>query len=72
MSITPEALQHFTLATRQYLPLAGFCDIELVENSDEQVIVKIPLSKQTQNHLGSMYFGALHIGADVAFIVCIC
>jgi acyl-coenzyme A thioesterase PaaI-like protein len=32
--------------------------------SDKKCEVKIPLSRFTKNHLGSMYFGALAIGAD--------
>src|SRR3990167_2446880 len=28
--------------------------------------VKIPLCRRTKNHLGSMYFGALCVGADLA------
>jgi acyl-coenzyme A thioesterase PaaI-like protein len=35
--------------------------------SDEQrVVARIGLRRKTKNHLGSMYFGALCIGADVA------
>jgi hypothetical protein len=36
----------------------------VVEKSDERVIIKIPLSRRTKNHQGSMYFAALAIGAD--------
>lgn len=32
----------------------------------ESVTVKIPLRRRTRNHLGSMYFGALAVGADIA------
>ena len=38
----------------------------IVEVSDRRCVVRIPLSWRTKNHLGSMYFGALCIGADVA------
>ncbi|MFO1257139.1 MAG: DUF4442 domain-containing protein [Gammaproteobacteria bacterium] len=34
--------------------------------TDEQVTLKIPLKRRTKNHLNSMYFGALCVGADVA------
>lgn len=34
--------------------------------SDNRCIVKIPLQRRTKNHLGSMYFGALTAGADLA------
>lgn len=32
----------------------------------EEVIIKIPLKRRTRNHLNSMYFGVLAVGADVA------
>lgn len=38
--------------------------IEVLE--DDRCVVRIPLRRRTRNHLGSMYFGALAIGADCA------
>jgi len=38
----------------------------VVELNTEKAVVCIPLTWRTRNHLGSMYFGALAIGADVA------
>lgn len=37
-----------------------------MELGSEKVVVKIPLRRRTKNHLKSMYFGALAIGADVS------
>lgn len=38
-----------------------------VETMDyERCVVRIPLRRRTRNHLKSMYFGALCVGADVA------
>ncbi len=38
-----------------------------VERLDiEETVIKIPLRRRTRNHLSSMYFGALAIGADAA------
>jgi hypothetical protein len=34
--------------------------------SNERVVVRIPLRRKTRNHIGSMYFGALSVGADCA------
>lgn len=34
--------------------------------SDDEIVVKIPLSRRTKNHLNSMYFGVLSCGADAA------
>lgn len=36
----------------------------VMEISNERVVVRIPLIRRTGNHLGSMYFGALSVGAD--------
>ncbi len=38
----------------------------VLESTDARVVVRISLRRKTKNHLGSMYFGALCIGADVA------
>jgi hypothetical protein len=38
----------------------------VVELTDERCEIRIPLSRRTRNHLGSMYFGALCTGADAA------
>jgi acyl-coenzyme A thioesterase PaaI-like protein len=38
----------------------------VIELNDERTVVRIPLNWRTKNHLGSMYFGVLCIGADCA------
>lgn len=48
------------------IPLLGFTGVKLIGISDSSVEVKIRLRRRTKNHLNSMYFGALAIGADVA------
>jgi len=48
------------------IPLIGFVRPRLIELSDESMVIRIPLRRRTRNHLGSMYFGALAIGADLA------
>lgn len=52
------------------IPLLFFCRPKIIEYSPERTVVKIPLRRRTKNHLNSMYFGALAVGADVtgAFI----
>ncbi len=47
------------------IPLIGFVRPRLIELSDEKVTVKIKFRRRTKNHLNSMYFGALAVGADV-------
>ncbi|MFY2508642.1 DUF4442 domain-containing protein [Vibrio pectenicida] len=57
-----------------YLKLFGFFKVPLIWlcrpkilRLDEQIVeIKIPLKRKTKNHLNSMYFGVLAIGADVA------
>ncbi len=39
---------------------------EVIAMDDGKTTVRIRLRRKTRNHLGSMYFGALCIGADVA------
>lgn len=48
------------------IPLIGFVKPKLIEINDEVVKVKIKLRRRTKNHLKSMYFGALAVGADIA------
>ena len=48
------------------IPLIGFVSPTLLELTDKRMVVKIRLGRRTKNHLNSMYFGALAIGADLA------
>jgi acyl-coenzyme A thioesterase PaaI-like protein len=48
------------------IPMLFYISPTVVESSDEKCVVKIPLNRRTQNHLHSMYFGALAAGADCA------
>ena len=45
--------------------LLYFVKPRVLEVSERRCVVKIPLNWRTKNHLHSMYFGALCIGADV-------
>ena len=38
----------------------------IIQLDEDGCAVKIPLGFRTKNHLGSMYFGALCVGADCA------
>lgn len=49
-----------------HVPLIKLCEPSIVAIDDTQLIVNVPLQALTKNHLNSMYFGALAIGADVA------
>lgn len=52
--------------TWRYIPLIGFCSPKIIYLDDHTVEVTMPHSWRTRNHLGSIYFGALTIGADLA------
>jgi acyl-coenzyme A thioesterase PaaI-like protein len=46
--------------------LISYVRPSVVELNDERCEIRVPLSRRTRNHLGSMYFGALCTGADAA------
>ena len=48
------------------IPLLASVRPSVVERDAERCVIRIPLRRWTRNHLGSMYFGALAIGADIA------
>lgn len=48
------------------IPIIGFIKPKLIQLDDQKTIVKIRLRRRSKNHLKSMYFGALAVGADVA------
>jgi acyl-coenzyme A thioesterase PaaI-like protein len=53
-----------TIGMKQ-IPLIYYVGARVVEADAEHTVIRIPLNRRTKNHLGSMYFGALAIGADV-------
>ena len=48
------------------VPLIGHLRPRLITLDDQQIVIKIPLGRRSKNHLDSMYFGALAVGADLA------
>ncbi len=67
--LIPAAIRE-TLALRAFgltqIPMLYYVGASVVELTPERVVVRIPLRRRTRNHLGSMYFGALCVGADCA------
>ncbi|CEK09508.1 PaaI family thioesterase [Legionella hackeliae] len=51
---------------RFQIPLIGYLGPKLIKLNDQAIVVKIPLTRRSKNHLKSMYFGALAVGADLA------
>jgi hypothetical protein len=48
------------------VPLIGHLKPKLITLTEQQIVVKLPLKRRSKNHLNSMYFGALAVGADLA------
>lgn len=48
------------------VPLIFYCKPKVIDLSDNSVTLKIPLLRRNKNHVGSMYIGALAIGADLS------
>ena len=48
------------------IPILGFANPKLVSIDEDEVVMRIKLRRRTKNHLNSMYFGALAVGADTA------
>lgn len=48
------------------IPMLGYTGVKLIDLNDNEAKVSIKLKRRTKNHLNSMYFGALAVGADVA------
>ena len=47
------------------VPMIFYCRPSVVDISAKSVTVKIPLLRRNKNHVGSMYLGALSVGADI-------
>jgi hypothetical protein len=47
------------------VPMILYTGAKIEEISASKTVIKIPLTWRTKNHLGSMYFGALCVGADL-------
>ncbi len=47
------------------VPMIFYCKPSVIEISSKSVTLKIPFIRRNRNHLGSMYLGALCVGADI-------
>lgn len=48
------------------VPTIMWTSPQVIELDSQGATIKIPLNWRTKNHLGSMYFGVLAVGADLA------
>jgi len=47
------------------VPMIGFCQPELISLTEQHCEICLPLNQNTKNHVNSLYFGALAVGADI-------
>lgn len=68
-SVAPENMRE-TFYLRMFgltkIPLLFLTSPKVLQLNDSRCAVQIPLNRLTKNHLGSMYFGVLSMGADCA------
>lgn len=65
----PEVTQanlYLRIFTLTKIPLIAWTGARVVEVDDDHCVVRIRLRRKTRNHLRSMYFGVLMVGADLA------
>lgn len=48
------------------VPLIFWVNPSVIKMDESECTIKIPLTRRTKNHLKSMYFGVLCVGADIA------
>ena len=48
------------------VPLIGHLKPQIINLTDNEIVIKLALRRRSKNHLQSMYFGALAVGADIA------
>lgn len=48
------------------IPMIGYTAPTIVSIDEERAVIEVKFGRRTKNHLGSMYLGALAVGADVA------
>ena len=51
---------------KKKIPMLYYVEPSIVKITDQEVQVKIPFKDKNKNHLGSMYFGVMCVGADAA------
>ena len=64
-SVTKYVTTALAQLQQQKVPMIGYCNPELLQLTNELCEIKIALSNETKNHVQSMYFGALAVGADI-------
>ena len=60
-----DAQSHFNIFAQDKVPMIGFCQPSLISLTPSCCETAIPLISNTKNHVNSLYFGALAVGADI-------
>lgn len=50
----------------RHIPMMLYVKPRVIAISPQRIVVRLPLNRRNRNHWGSMYFGALGVGADCA------
>lgn len=48
------------------IPMLAYLRPKVIHLDESRCVIRLPLNNRSRNHLGSMYFGALCAGADLA------
>ncbi len=51
---------------KKKIPMLYYVEPSILELNDKEIKIKIPFKDKNKNHLGSMYFGVLCVGADAS------
>ncbi len=51
---------------KKKIPMLYYVEPSIVRLNDREIEIKIPFKDKNKNHLGSMYFGVLCVGADAS------
>ncbi|EEZ96120.1 conserved hypothetical protein [Legionella longbeachae D-4968] len=46
--------------------MIGYLKPRIIKLNNTEIVIRLPLKRRSRNHLNSMYFGALSVGADLA------
>lgn len=64
--MTQELINQLQQFVCEKVPMIGLAGLEIMTLDDNECVVKIPFKPENRNHVNSMYFGALSVGADGA------
>lgn len=59
-------VKHLETLIKKLVPMIAYTQMQITDLTDDEVMVRMPFIPENKNHLNSMYFGSLSVGADVA------